>query len=198
MFAGPLILAILCCAAVMTSCRQVEYTISFYLVQQRTSAGKQVGQPILLGSEVVFHKNDLISIQLEIPQTGYLYAFQADDQGSYDVLYPSASGSPPVMAGARLRLPAEQEQWMGFIDSSVRVAWSPRRIESLEKAIDNSEVEEEGIRAIREPKEVADLQRTLQQLGVSTKREIVPLPSPRSILRSTSEVICFQIDLAVD
>ena len=120
-----------------------------------------------------FRKNELIAMQVQIPKTGFFYAFQADDQGTFDVLYPPASGSPAVPSGKALRLPVEEELWLGFISSSVTLAWSPQRIESLELAIDRSEVEKDSIRAIRAPEDARKLDEELTRLlksNLSVKR----------------------------
>lgn len=151
-------------SVLLTSCAAPRDAFSVSLLRQKTSAGKNLGtqETVPLGS--TFRKNELIAIKVQIPKTGFFYAFQADDQGGFDVLYPSSSGSPPVSSGKLLRLPVEDALWLGFISSSVTLAWSPQRIESLELAIDRSEVEKDSIRAIRDPEDARKLEEELNRL----------------------------------
>lgn len=123
--------------------------------------------------DTTFRKNELVAIQVQFPKSGFFYAFQADDQGTFDVLYPPASGSPAVPSGKVLRLPVEDALWLGFISSAVTLAWSPQRINSLELAIDRSEVEKDSIRSIRDPEDARKLDEELNRLlkgNVSVKR----------------------------
>jgi hypothetical protein len=148
----------------LSSCTESRDAFSITLLRQKTSAGKNLGAQEAVPLGTSFRKNELIAIQVRIPKTGFFYAFQADDQGTFDVLYPPASGSPAVQSGKVLRLPVEDELWLGFISSSVTLAWSPNRIESLELAIDRSEVEKDSIRAIRDPEDARKLDEELNRL----------------------------------
>ena len=174
MFTGThsVLAAVLLSSAILLSCSQPRDSFTVSLLRQRTSAGKNLGQPELVPTETTFRKNELIAIQVQVAKTGFFYAFQADDQGTFDVLYPPASGSPPTPLSTQLRLPTEEALWLGFISSSVTLAWSPRRIESLELAIDRSEVEQDSIRAIRDPQDAKKLEEALTQLLRSSSGEI--------------------------
>ena len=157
----------------LSSCTESRDAFSITLLRQKTSAGKNVGSQETVPVGTTFRKNELVAIQVQIPKTGFFYAFQADDQGTFDVLYPPASGSPAMQSGKALRLPVEDELWLGFISSSVTLAWSPQRIESLELAIDRSEVEKDSIRAIRDPEDARKLEGELTRLlksNLSVKR----------------------------
>lgn len=151
-------------AVLLTSCAEPRDAFATSLIRQKTSAGKNLGAQETVALGTSFRKNELVAIRVQIPKTGFFYAFQADDQGTFDVLYPPASGSPPVPSGTALRLPVEDDLWLGFISSSVTLAWSPQRIESLELAIDRSEVEKDSIRAIRDPEDARKLDEELNRL----------------------------------
>ena len=175
MFTGThsVLAAVLLSSAFLLSCTQARESFTVSLLRQKTSAGKNLGQPEQVPTETTFLKNELIAIQVQVPRTGFFYAFQADDQGTFDILFPSAAGSPPTQSNQKLRLPTEAALWLGFISSSVTLAWSPRRIDSLELAIDRSEVEQDSIRAIRDPQDAKKLEEILNQLLRSSSGEIV-------------------------
>ncbi len=160
-------------SVLLTSCAEPRDAFSILIIRQKTSAGKNLGAQETVPPGTSFRKNELVAIQVQIPKTGFFYAFQADDQGTFDVLYPPASGGPAVQAGKTLRLPVEDELWLGFISSNVTLAWSPQRIESLELAVDRSEVEKDSIRAIRDPEDARKLDEDLTRLlksNLSIKR----------------------------
>jgi hypothetical protein len=68
----------------------------------------------------------------------------------------------------------------------------------LETLITGSEVEREGVRAIREPVEVSKLEKVLQAALTTTHREIATEGQPRSLLKSTSETVGYRFTLQVD
>ncbi|MCX6611885.1 MAG: hypothetical protein NTW74_13655 [Acidobacteria bacterium] len=170
--------AVLLSSVFLHSCTQQRDSLLVSLLRQKTSAGKNLGGPELVPIGTTFRKNELVAIQIQLRETGYLYALQADDQGTYDVLYPPAAGSPSTPSNKQLRLPSEEGLWLGFISSSVTLAWSRNRIDSLEQAIDRSEVEKDSLRAIRDPQDVKQLEEILDEL----LRKSTPAVSAQRIL----------------
>lgn len=193
-----LLLGLLFILVIVRLTTPVRHTFSFAIVKQQTTAGRDAGKPLILAQEQPFSKNDLLAILVDTPVKGFLYAFQGFKDGSFEVLFPLSPGLAAVGQAQRTRLPNEVDKWLGFLNSSVTLVWSPSPVAELEEAIISSEVEEDDIRTIREPEPARKLEGFLRTITVHTRRNIVQNPNQRSEISSTDHQVAYRIQIQVE
>lgn len=171
--------------------------LNYSMTVRKRLPGDELSAATRIVTERLFEKNELVDLEVAAPAAGYLYVLQTLADGRIEVLYPVELPNPVLSASQAVRIPARENEYLGFETSDIAMVWSPKPIAELDDQLRQANKDKNGNRTVSLPNQVTNLKKFLETTMKTSLMEVIEGTAGHSHVTGSGEAVGYRLKFEI-